>query len=73
LVASMTRQDFVPYLRRCAAVVTTEGGVTCHAAIICRELGTPCVVGAKGALDAFKDGDIVVVDAVRGAVQKRRH
>ncbi len=72
LVANMTRQDFVPYLRRCAAVVTAEGGLTCHAAIICRELAKPCVVGAAGVLSAFKDGDRVFVDAVQGTIQKRR-
>lgn len=45
LVSPMTRQNFVPYLRRCRAVVCDEGGVTCHAAIICRELKIPCIVG----------------------------
>ncbi|MFH1235703.1 MAG: PEP-utilizing enzyme [Parcubacteria group bacterium] len=70
LIATMTRQDFVSYMRRCVAVVTDEGSVTCHAAIVTRELGIPCVVGAKIATQVFKDGDRVEVDATNGIVRK---
>src|SRR6185312_16141915 len=49
LVALMTAPDWVPVMRRAAAVVTERGGVTCHAAIVSRELGIPCIVGAAGA------------------------
>jgi pyruvate,water dikinase len=57
----MTRQDFVPYLRKVKAIITNEGGMACHAAIIARELGKPCVVGTKVATDVFQDGDIVEI------------
>jgi len=70
MVTSMTRQDFVPYLRKCAALVTDEGGITSHAAIICREFGIPCVVGTEHATTAFKTGDFLEVDAEKGIVKK---
>ena len=66
----MTTPDFVPAMRRAAAIVTDEGGVTCHAAIIARELKKPCVVGTKHATQIFKDGDMVEVDANAGIVRK---
>jgi len=72
LVAAMTRQDFVPYIRRCAALVTDEGGVTCHAAIIARELGIPCIVGTKDATRKLTDGQRVRVDANLGQVVPNR-
>ncbi|MBI5226268.1 hypothetical protein HY994_03440 [Candidatus Micrarchaeota archaeon] len=68
MIATMTRQDFVPYIRRCTALVTDEGGVTSHAAIICRELGIPCVVGTKKATKWLKDGQSVRADGNRGVV-----
>ena len=70
LVTHMTTPDFVPAMRRAAAIVTDEGGVTCHAAIIARELKKPCVVGTKHATQIFKDGDMVEVDANAGIVRK---
>lgn len=70
LVATMTRQDFVPAIRKSAALITDEGGVTCHAAIIARELGIPCVVGTKYSTQVLQDGDIVEVDAEKGIVRK---
>ena len=70
LVTHMTTPDFVPAMRRAAAVVTDEGGVTCHAAIIARELKKPCVIGTKIATQIFKDGDVVEVDAEKGIVRK---
>ena len=70
MVATMTRQDFVPYLRKCKALVTDEGSITCHAAIIARELKIPCVVRTKIATQILKDGDMIEVDANKGMVKK---
>jgi phosphohistidine swiveling domain-containing protein len=69
LVTGMTRPEFVPLMKKASAVVTNEGGVTCHAAIICRELGIPCIIGTKIATKALKDGDEVVVNANHGYVR----
>ncbi|ABW16275.1 pyruvate phosphate dikinase PEP/pyruvate-binding [Parafrankia sp. EAN1pec] len=70
LVAAMTSPDWVPVIRRAAAVVTDSGGVTCHAAIVARELGVPCVVGTSSATSTLRTGDTVVVDGSRGVVEK---
>jgi pyruvate,water dikinase len=69
LVAPMSNPDWVPTIRRAAAVVTDGGGMTCHAAIVTRELGVPCVVGARDATSALHDGDVVTVDGGRGEVR----
>ncbi len=68
LVARNITSDMVSALRKAAAVVTDEGGRTCHAAILSRELGVPCIVGARNATELLKEGQTVVVDATRGAV-----
>lgn len=68
LVASMTRPEMVPAMQRASAIVTDEGGVTSHAAIISRELNTPCVIGTKLATKLFRDGDLVEVNAETGVV-----
>ncbi|MCO8127770.1 phosphoenolpyruvate synthase [Acidimicrobiia bacterium EGI L10123] len=68
LVAPMTNPDWVPTIRRAAAVVTDGGGMTCHAAIVSRELGVPCVVGARNATTRLRDGDVVTVDGGAGEV-----
>ena len=68
LVAPMTNPDWVPAIRRAAALVTDSGGMTCHAAIVSRELGVPCVVGARRATSVLRNGMVVTVDAARGAV-----
>jgi len=68
LVAPMTNPDWVPTIRRAAAVVTDGGGMTCHAAIVTRELGVPCVVGARTATTTLRDGELVTVDGASGAV-----
>jgi pyruvate,water dikinase len=68
LVAAMTSPDWVPILRRAAAVVTDGGGATCHAAIVSRELGIPCIVGTRRATQVLRDGELVTVDASRGQV-----
>jgi len=69
LVTSMTRPEFVPLMKRACAIVTNEGGVTSHAAVISRELKKPCVVGTKHATKILKDGDLVEVDAGKGVVK----
>lgn len=68
LVTVMTNPDMIPALKRAAAVVTDEGGRTCHAAIVSRELGIPCIVGAGTATDVLQEGMEVTVDATRGVV-----
>lgn len=68
LVAPMTNPDWLPAIRRAAAVVTETGGMTCHAAIVARELRVPCVVGARDATTVLRDGQSVTVDGSRGNV-----
>ena len=68
LVTVMTNPDMVPAMRKAIAVVTEEGGRTCHAAIVSRELGIPCVVGAKNASEILTEGMEITVDATRGVV-----
>lgn len=70
LVTHATNVDFVPVLRKVIAIVTEEGGILSHAAIISRELRIPCVIGTKIATKVFKDGDMVEVDAEKGIVRK---
>ncbi|HIP74264.1 MAG TPA: phosphoenolpyruvate synthase [Euryarchaeota archaeon] len=70
LVTTMTTPDMVPAMERAAAIVTDEGGMTCHAAIVSRELGIPAVVGTEKATEVLKDGDVVTVDAYKGLVYK---
>jgi pyruvate,water dikinase len=65
----MTTPDFVPAMRKAVAIITDEGGITCHAAIVSRELGKPCIIGTKIATKALKDGDVVEVDADNGVVR----
>ncbi|MEY4580058.1 MAG: Phosphoenolpyruvate synthase [Pseudomonadota bacterium] len=68
LVANMTSPDWVPVMRRAAAIVTDSGGMTCHAAIVSRELGIPSIVGTGNATRTLHDGDVITVDAGRGLV-----
>lgn len=70
LVTEMTAPDWVPAMRRAAAIVTDEGGTTCHAAIVSRELGTPAVVGTNDATEILEDGVGVTVDGSSGSVYK---
>lgn len=70
LVTSMTRPEFLPIMKKAGAIVTNEGGISCHAAIVSRELGKPCIIGTKIATRVFKDGDLVEVDAEKGIVRK---
>lgn len=69
LVAPMTNPDWLPAIRRAAAVVTETGGMTCHAAIVARELGVPCVVGARDATAVLREGQSVTVDGSSGKVR----
>jgi pyruvate,water dikinase len=68
LVAPMTSPDWLPTMRRAAALVTDSGGMTCHAAIVSRELGIPCVVGTREATRVLREGEVVTVDGTRGRV-----
>ena len=68
LVAQMTNPDWLPTMRRASALVTDSGGMTCHAAIVARELGVPCIVGARTATKDLKDGTVVTVDGTHGRV-----
>ncbi len=70
LVSKMTTPDLMPIIKRAAAIITDEGGVTSHAAIISRELKIPCIIGTKIATQVFKDGDLVKVDADVGVVKR---
>jgi phosphohistidine swiveling domain-containing protein len=69
LVTAMTTPDFVPAMRKSGAIITDEGGLTSHAAIISRELNIPCIIGTKIATKVLKDGDVVEVDANKGIVR----
>jgi pyruvate,water dikinase len=64
----MTTPDFVPAMKRASAIVTDRGGRTAHAAIVSRELGIPCVVGAEKATTSLKDGQEITVDGSSGKV-----
>lgn len=68
LVTTMTNPDMVVTMQKAAGIVTSEGGVTAHAAIVSREMGIPAVVGAQKALDVLTDGEIVTVDGFNGKV-----
>ncbi len=68
LVARMTMPDYVPAMQRAAAIVTDEGGMTSHAAIVSREMGIPCIVGTEHATESLKDGQTITVHASRGIV-----
>ena len=69
LVAGQTRPQLMPLIVKCKGIVTDEGGITSHAAIVSRELGIPCIIGTKIATQVVKDGDLIEVDANRGIVK----
>lgn len=69
LVSTMTTPDFVVLMHKAGAIVTDIGGMLCHAAIVSREIGKPCVIGTKFATQVLKDGDTVEVDADNGVVR----
>ena len=68
LVTDMTTPDFVPAMKRASAIVTNSGGMTCHAAIVSREMGIPCIVGTKNGTTVLQEGQMITVDASRGIV-----
>ncbi len=70
LVTEMTTPDWVTTMKKAVAIVTDLGGKTCHAAIVSRELGIPCVVGTENATKVLKGGETVTVDGRRGLVFK---
>lgn len=69
LVTTMTMPRYLPAMKKAIAFVTDEGGVTCHAAIVAREMKKPCIIGTKIATQVLKDGDEVEVDANSGVVR----
>ncbi len=70
LVTKMTSPDYVPAMKKAVAIVTDEGGMTSHAAIVSRELGIPCIVGTREATKKLEDGEKITVDATHGVVYK---
>ena len=70
LVAPMTTPWYLPAIKKAVAIITDEGGITCHAAIVSRELGVPCIIGTKIATKVLKDGDFVEVNAHKGVVRR---
>ena len=69
LVTSMTSPDFITAIKKSAAIVTNEGGILCHAAVISREFGIPCIVGTQMATRLIKTGDMIEVDGNHGFVR----
>ena len=69
MVTKMTEPNMVPGMKRAAGIITDEGGMTCHAAIVSRELGTPCIVGTKNATMSIKDGQEIEVNADEGIIK----
>lgn len=68
VVSINTSPDLMPALATCSAIVSEEGGIMCHAAIVSRELKVPCIIGVKGVTKVLKNGDMIEVDAERGIV-----
>ena len=64
----MTRPEYLPAMKKAAGFITDEGGITCHAAIVAREMRKPCVIGTKNATKVIKDGDLVEVKASHGQI-----
>ena len=69
LVTHMTTPKFTPIIKKAKGIITDEGGITCHAAIVARELKIPCVVGVKSATKKLKDGVKVVLNGDTGEVE----
>lgn len=69
IVTDMTTPDFLPLMMKAGGVVTAWGGILSHAAIVCRELGKPCLTNVKGLLESIQDGDLIGVDAEKGDVK----
>ncbi len=69
LVAAMTRPEYVPLMKKAKAIITDEGGITCHAAIVSRELGVPCIIGTQVATKKLQDNRVVEIDVEKGVVR----
>jgi phosphohistidine swiveling domain-containing protein len=69
LIVNQTTPEFIPAMKKALAFVTDQGGITCHAAIVAREMKKPCIIGTKIATKVLKDGDLVEVDANQGIVK----
>jgi len=72
LVTTQTHPNLVPQMKKALAIVTDEGGITCHAAIVSRELSKPCIIGTKLASKIFKSGDLIELDLKNGTVKKSK-
>lgn len=72
LVANQTTPEYVPVMKKAAAIITEQGGITSHAAIVSRELKKPCIIGTKIAAKALMDGETVEVDARNGIIRRER-
>ncbi len=70
LISPMTEPQYVPVMSKASGIITDFGGILCHAAIVSREFGIPCLVGTKNATKVFKDGDLVELNAYEGAARK---
>jgi len=69
-ITPMTSPDFMVTIMKSAGIITDFGGILCHAAIVAREMGIPCIVGAKNATSVIKDGEIISIDGESGIVYK---
>jgi len=70
LIAPNTRPEYVPIIKIAGAIISEEGGITCHTAIVSRELKKPAIIGVQGIINIIKDGDTVEVDTDKGIVRK---
>jgi pyruvate,water dikinase len=69
LITDMTTPAFLPLMMKAGGVVTRYGGILSHAAIVCRELGKPCVTNVKGLIDYVKGGEMIEVNAETGSIR----
>ncbi len=69
LITKMTSPDYIVAMRKAGAIITDEGGILCHAAVVSRELGITCIVGTKVATKMIKDGDVIEIHGGRGTVK----
>jgi pyruvate,water dikinase len=68
LICHMTTIDYVPLMKKAGGIITEQGNILSHAAIVARELNKPCLVGVKGIFDQIKDGDKIILDATNGQI-----
>jgi len=70
LIAPATRPEYIQLMKMAKAVITDQGGLTSHAAIVSRELNIPCIIGTSLATTVFKNGDKIEMDLISGVVRK---